>query len=379
MGNGTHELLIDFGVGGNSNEFCRDGWSQPEPRHTWTLGQQSTLELPQPDEPGDYRMVLELGPFVAADRLPCQHLEVLANGTEIGAFEVNAVSLLECLLPWSVIEPKKTISITFLHPNAAKPSEVNGVPDHREIAFALERLRLTRVSGGGASGAERAGTPVPPENVALPPDQLMMQFESLGENCEFGLVQRRCGAEPLGLLRFASAPLPRLLAALRARFAGLGDPGHIEVQVSPDQSEYLVIDSRFGLLYHPWVRVGEAAPEEIRQRETVRLPFLRRKMLEDLEEARKIFVYHGMDPLSEAEVLRLLEALRAYGPATLLWVDRGDARHQAGTVEVAAPGLLKAYIDRFAPGDNAHDFSSDAWLEICRKAYRLVHSSPSAP
>jgi hypothetical protein len=145
--------------------------------------------------------------------------------------------------------------------------------------------------------------------------------------------------------------------------------------VSPDQSEYLVIDGRFGLLYHPWVRVGEAAPEDIRHRETIRLPFLRRKMLEDLEEGRKIFVYHGMGPLGETEVQRLLEALRAYGPATLLWVDRGDAEHPVGTVELTATGLLKGYIDRFAPGENAHDFSLDAWVRICRNAHRLVQSS----
>ncbi len=37
---------------------------------------------------------------------------------------------------------------------------------------------------------------------------LMLQFESLGQNCEFGLVQRRAGADPLGLLRFDSAPCP---------------------------------------------------------------------------------------------------------------------------------------------------------------------------
>ena len=36
----------------------------------------------------------------------------------------------------------------------------------------------------------------------MPPlDQLMLRFEALGDNCELGLVQRRAGAEPLGLLR----------------------------------------------------------------------------------------------------------------------------------------------------------------------------------
>ena len=36
---------------------------------------------------------------------------------------------------------------------------------------------------------------------------LVLDFESVGDNCELGIFQRRVGAEPLGLLRFAGAPL----------------------------------------------------------------------------------------------------------------------------------------------------------------------------
>ena len=65
---------------------------------------------------------------------------------------------------------------------------------------------------------------------------LVLQFESLGDNCEFGLVQRKAGAEPLGLLRFSSAPLPRLVRALRERFDGLTDPAN--VRLSSAKGEY---------------------------------------------------------------------------------------------------------------------------------------------
>src|ERR1041384_3955367 len=75
--------------------------------------------------------------------------------------------------------------------------------------------------------------------------ELMLRFESIGENCEFGLVQRRCGAEPLGLFRFASAPLPKLLAGLGARFEGLSHPDNLDVQLSQNGREYLVTDRKF--------------------------------------------------------------------------------------------------------------------------------------
>ena len=98
---------------------------------------------------------------------------------------------------------------------------------------------------------------------------------------------------------------------------------------------------------------------------------MKRKLIEDLQEGRKIFVYRGMARLSRAKVESLVEALRQYGAAVLLWVEREDAAHPAGIVEALGGGLLKGYIDRFAPGENAHDLSLDCWVELCRGALGL--------
>jgi hypothetical protein len=38
---------------------------------------------------------------------------------------------------------------------------------------------------------------------------------------------------------------------------------------------------------------------------------------------------------------------------------------------MAGPNLLKGCIDRFAPGNDAHDLSLDCWVAICREAERL--------
>jgi hypothetical protein len=204
-----------------------------------------------------------------------------------------------------------------------------------------------------------------------------LKFENLGENCEFGLVQRRLGAEPLGLLRFSSTPILKLIDALNLRFEGLGRPELVEVRAS--EKEYMVLDKKFGFLYHPWVSLGDADPKEIHARECGRLPFLVSKLIDDLEEGEKIFVYHGMRKLSETIVLRLVEALRRYSKATLLWVEVEDEAHPAGTVKELTEGLLKGYIDRFAPGENAHDISLEPWIAICRNAYALARRSELVP
>jgi hypothetical protein len=205
---------------------------------------------------------------------------------------------------------------------------------------------------------------------------LMLQFESLGENCEFGLVQRRCGADPLGLFRFSSAPYARLLDILQAKFEGLGERRNIEIRESETGREYMVLDKRYGLLYHAWVEVGLEEPEEIAKRETRRIPLLVRKIKEELSMGEKIFVYHGMEPLTEDKARELGSALRDYGPTTLLWVELADSDHEPGQVEWVEPGiLLKGYMDRFAPGENAHDLSLGCWVVLCRNAHRLWRSS----
>jgi hypothetical protein len=370
------ELVIDFGRSGNSETYRRSGWYEPEPRHSWTQGSESTLEIPRPSVASDYLMVLEVGPFVWKDRLPAQRLSVFVNGSELGDFRLSEVGALEVEVPWDVIEGREWVQVTFRHPDAAKPADVSGVPDHREIALAFEAVSFFRKPESLSAPPEAYAVSSGDDLDALSAEQLMMRFESLGENCEFGLAQRRCGAEPLGLLRFASAPMPTLLSGLRARFEGMGEPEQIDIQASENQQEYLVVDKCFGFLYHPWVLVGEADPEDIRRREAKRLPFLRRKLLEDLEEASKVFVYRGMHRLPQPLVLRLVAAMRAYGPTTLLWVEREDSEHSAGTVDWVAPGLLKGYIDRFAPAENAHALSIDCWVAICRNALRLAQAPP---
>ena len=88
-----------------------------------------------------------------------------------------------------------------------------------------------------------------------------------------------------------------------------------------------------------------------------------------------------MRPLAVADVLHLVAPMRDYGPTTLVWVEVQDRRHPAGTIERIALGLIKGYIDCFAPGINAHALSLEGWTTLCRKvrtvADRLVSTRPS--
>ena len=354
-----------FGEAESGTGLTGAGWAMPEANFTWSNGSEATIDVPAPKAPGDYILRIRCSPYAVADLNRTQRVILAVNGKEIGAVRLRNIAVLDCDLPAAAIADRENIRLSFQFPDAVRPSELGRGGDERQLAIALRSISLLRLTSGAAEGDDGLDR-TPPD---LP--ELALAFESLGENCEFGLVQRRFGAEPLGLLRFSSTPLPKLSNALRARFKGLGNPSNIEVQVSSNGREYMVLDKRFGFLYHAWVLVGEQKPEDVAVRETRRLPLLIRKLTEDLTLGEKIFVFHGMKKLTREEAGELAALLREYGPSTLLWVELADAEHKPGSVERIAPGLLKGYMDRFAPGENAHDLSIECWTELCRNAYRM--------
>ena len=375
----TTDIAIDFSASGNGASATGAGWSKPEPTETWTVGARSLLSLPAPTMPATYVLVIKLRPQVVEGRLPSQRLGISVNGVRVDEFTLSRRNVRTCLLPWNLLSVAPTLEIAFTMPDAARLSDFGPSPDRRLLGFAFESLLLYPSAheewqaGGGLSGPEPL-----PVNIAsiLAADQmqlqdLMLQFESLGQNCEFGLLQRQCKAEPLGLLRFSSTPLPKLLHALEHGFEGMGAKGSIEIDISPNGIEYMVRDLSFGFPYHAWVNTGEMTADEVCRREERRVPFLLRKLMEELQAGEKTFVFKGMGAMPKEEVFPLSAALRRYSPNTLLFVNIADAEHSPGTVEARAPGFLVGYVDRFAPSENAGNLALSQRVHVCREAYRL--------
>lgn len=206
---------------------------------------------------------------------------------------------------------------------------------------------------------------------------LMTHFESLGDNCEFGLVQRQAYTEPLGLLRFASFEVPlerrlaRLTDALEKSFDGFGHAGAIAISAEGRNHEFMVRETTYRLFYHTFRHEGETDIETLRASEPGRLGFLRRKFLDDLASGEKIFVWHSRATTTADQIAPLLRALCRHGANTLLWVVEADTRHSPGSVEALEGGLIKGYVARFAPPGNATDIDAAPWFEVCRKAYEL--------
>jgi hypothetical protein len=199
--------------------------------------------------------------------------------------------------------------------------------------------------------------------------ELVLHFESVGDNCELGLVQRRVGAEPLGLLRFSGAPLQSFLRALANRFHGIADPA--SVRVHEENGEFMVKLVRYDFYYHTDINVGDTTAEALHAQQCKTVAFLVQKFISDLEHPGKILVFRQNEPLLAADLADLRIALSAYGPSTLLWVQEACPGHPPGTVAVADERLLLGYVNRLAPREDVPDLHLASWLSVLRNAHAI--------
>jgi hypothetical protein len=368
-------LTIDFGAEGNSEEFAGEGWSGSRNGFRWMIGVESELRLGQDLINGDYIIDLDLNPFVRSPALPSQRLTVSVNGIVVGESTVTRRGRFGYRIPAAALAARHPASIVFTHPDATRPYDIGVSNDRRLLAVSVTRLRLLRVRHGAAGQLAGTGGIASSEllrAVNMTPARFILNFESLGDNCEFGVLQRRCGAEPfLSLLRFAGMALPTLLRALDVGLEGFGDGANIEVYLD-ERREFLVREKRYDVFFHTFRKEGEIDEGQLHASESDRLAYFARRFVGDLKRGNKIFVVKRNESLQEDEILPLYVALCSYGPNVLLWMVPADADHASGSVEVVVPGLFKGFINRFAPYEDAYDLLLDDWLEVCANAYQLA-------
>jgi hypothetical protein len=203
-----------------------------------------------------------------------------------------------------------------------------------------------------------------------PEAALLSAFENLGENCELALAQRHYGVEPpLTLLRWAGTSFDNLRRGLENRFLGLGNPETTEVV-------WEAIDYRLRTPYLNFhttsnKRRDAAGVAEILGTGCVTLRLLRRKLLADIADARRIFVFRTADPtFGQAEMHQLHGALRVIGPASLLCVTLAKPQQPTASVERVATGLYSGCLERFVIPDGPFD----EWLALCSRTLALHYA-----
>jgi hypothetical protein len=212
---------------------------------------------------------------------------------------------------------------------------------------------------------------------------LVSQFEAFGDNCEFAFVQHYYHANLLGLFRFAQISADGLIEALGSRFCDLTSAKYLTIALdeASDRNnkgyrELVAYHKKYESTFHTYVFHGDPKSPDAQREVTTRLRFLARKLIEDLEAGKKIFVHKDTRPARESKGVELCAALRCHGPNTLLWVSPAQSGHLPGSVEWVGDGLMQGYIDRL--WDPPNPISYENWLMICRTARSLWISGPPA-
>ena len=292
-----HAITINFGIGGNSNEFVVAGWSGAEPGQRWATGKTSTLKIPSFKFSRDALLSFDAAPYLQREKVPVQNLTVFFNAQQLDEFP-----LVEGRHRYSVVIPQASItsgvnSLELRHPNAVRPRDVGGGNEGREIAISFSSLLIEPSEVRLFSEPTFLPGMSEPEPEALEQKSEAQRFQSLGQNCEFGLFQRKCGAEPAGLFRFSSIFLPQLLEGLQNRFSGIGEVDNLEFV--PEVEEYIGRHKLYGLDYHTFTKPGKVDLGAFTKSEAARLAYLARLLPGSDRKCRKDIRRATFSPKSE--------------------------------------------------------------------------------
>jgi hypothetical protein len=208
------------------------------------------------------------------------------------------------------------------------------------------------------------------EAPALSSRDLMMNFEGLGDNCEFGLVQRQYGAEPMGLLRWSSGIKPeQLIGALACKFDGVGHPDNTFVRLHPVAKEYFAGDNRFFQM-HTFIKQNEHEESVLYSKICRRMAYLKAKLVTDLNEGSKIFVYKpdGID-LTDAEGAEIAAQMSRNFPAAKVMLMRiAPSISDVGKITSLHDNAIWGFLSGFAVNLDRRFIRFDEWRMVCMAA-----------
>lgn len=353
MAGAVFELV--FGRNGNSLAHQGAGWSGAEPEFTWTDGRAAELLIPKPTD-GDYTLLMQHGVFVRPE-LPAQRVSVTLGNRMLGHYSADRNGEYSLQVPRSVLqEAPDPMPLRFDLPNAARPCDHGNSRDSRTLALAFQSVAL--VAG------ERNDTSDFKSFVAL--------TENLGWNCEFAGVQRALGVEPISLLRWSGGPTQGLISALHAEFLGVAEdvigyptPSGNE----PARQHWWLVCRRYKMLFHTDSVVADTTLEQAAIKVRRRLRWLAGKLITDLREGNKVFIYSSAEFCEPGDGAELVAAVRGVGgTASLVIVGAGGFEPLRETGD----GVWWARLPRLTMMERANTYDLAGWTALLRGMFEIA-------
>lgn len=300
QGPGRTVNSIRFGLGGNDQSSIGEGWAGDEPHARRAVGTRSLFRIPPVSPPENLLLTISLFPIDLRDE-PSQQMIVAVKDRRIGEFTLQLGNG-ECavVIPADALLPDRENLVGLIFRYCAAPYE-SDPRDAGRLAVAFRRLDLSPTD----FDFHRAPRLLQPAQVdaddTLCAKQIAEKSQSLGQNCEFGLAQRKCGAEPLSLFRLSSIRLERLLHGIRTPFQGIANLQDIRMQCEGPGKEYAGDQRQYKIDYHTSRNEGQVNLNNSRGMEAQRLRYLAGSLMMEIDNAEKVFCYTTRRIPSDAE------------------------------------------------------------------------------
>jgi hypothetical protein len=370
-------------AGGNAEQIQLSGWSAPEPDHTWSIGNRSALVIDDVVAPHGFFLEIDWQPFSVYPHRPDQAVIIIIGDRQLSPYRLalSEIAAFYCPAPGGT---DRKLLITFDWPDASQPSEYLRTDDPRVLAVAFRRLRILplaepmptpSMNSACAKVSASNGYIIPPTPAGggrLPLRSLASQFEMLAGDCALGLALRTLGVEQLSLLRFAGATTEVAIRGLENDFQGVGE--QLSAQIADNPIKEWMVSDAFGLRFHTHQSSAAIGEAEILQRQRRHIAFLRRKFLEDLELAEKIFVYADQRrPRTVESALPLFLTLNRRGRQRMLWVCPNVGDTAPGRVDELLPGFARASLDTFDGPLEAGHITVSGWVNVLFNAATVLN------
>lgn len=214
------------------------------------------------------------------------------------------------------------------------------------------------------------------------------QFESLGDNCEFGLFLFKSGNNYSSFFRYMG--IANYKSVNNLILNNFNDVFLFE-NLFPT-SPIMVCDKKYGLNIHTLIRNHQKDGKweynhskedliKLYENELGKINYLSTKFLNDLKYKNKTYIIKEnenkpgkADDLIE-ETLELRKTLFSKGKCNILYVMCTDDPNKQYKVEKLESNVFIGYMDRFAPYSNAHDYNFDGWKKLIKAAKKKIYFS----
>jgi acyl carrier protein len=224
-----------------------------------------------------------------------------------------------------------------------------------------------------------------PDEITRPnPQELLRNFESLGDNCEFGVFAAMLGDARKNLFRTGGTSewmtLPRpsrasFAEALAGGFDGFAEPEDLRLEYI--FGEWMVFSNRYDFCFHTGHKTSTVDLQELAVQQSQSLLARKRALLDDLRDPQKIFIRKSNGRDTVADITALHAAMRRHGAAWLLWLAPGTETEPPGTVTLLPGKLLRVTISKLAPYTRADRLCVLSWLTALT-AVHLAIATPAA-